>query len=77
LPGRSSGEGYGLGGRVVTDPGARLSLLSAGSYGWSGAYGTHFWIDPERNLVAILMIQGPGGGLSTAFETAVMQSVTD
>jgi CubicO group peptidase (beta-lactamase class C family) len=77
LPGRSPGEGYGLGGRVVTDPVARLSLLSPGSYGWSGAYGTHFWIDPEKNLVAILMIQGPGGGLSTAFETAVMQAVTD
>lgn len=77
LPGRSRGEGYGLGGRVVTDPAARLSLLSAGSYGWSGAYGTHFWIDPDLNLVGILMIQGPGGGLSQAFETAVMQAVTD
>jgi CubicO group peptidase (beta-lactamase class C family) len=77
LPGRSAGEGYGLGGRVVTDPAARLSLLSAGSYGWSGAYGTHFWVDPDKNLVAILMIQSPGGGLGAAFETAVMQAVVE
>lgn len=77
LPGRSAGEGYGLGGRVVTDPAARLSLLGPGSYGWSGAYGTHFWIDPAKNLVAIMMIQGQSGGLSTAFETAVMQAVVD
>jgi CubicO group peptidase (beta-lactamase class C family) len=77
LPGRSPGEAYGLGGRVVTDPTARLSLLTAGSYGWSGAYGTHFWIDPAKDLVAILMIQGQTGGLGGAFETAVMQAVTD
>jgi CubicO group peptidase (beta-lactamase class C family) len=77
LPGRSAGEGYGLGGRVITDPVVRLSLLGAGSYGWSGAYGTHFWIDPAKKLVAILMIQGGGGGLGADFETAVMQAVTD
>jgi CubicO group peptidase (beta-lactamase class C family) len=77
LPGRSRGEGYGLGGRVVTDPVARLSLLSPGSYGWSGAYGTHFWIDAGKNLVAVMMIQGPAGNLQTGFETAVMQAVMD
>jgi CubicO group peptidase (beta-lactamase class C family) len=42
-----------------------------------GAYGTHFWIDPDKNLVAILMIQGPGRGVSTALETAVMQAAMD
>ena len=77
LPGRSAGEGYGLGGRVVTDPAARLSLLSSGAYGWSGAYGTHFWVDPGKSLVAILMIQSPGGGLGALFETAVMQAVVE
>ena len=75
-PGESSLETL-LGGRVVTDPARRLSLLGEGSYGWSGAYGTHFWIDPAKQLVAIMMIQGPAGGLSTDFETAVMQAVVD
>lgn len=29
--------------------------LTEGSYGWSGAYGTHFFIDPENELVAIYL----------------------
>ena len=29
--------------------------LTAGSYGWSGAYGTHFFIDPENEIVAIYL----------------------
>jgi CubicO group peptidase (beta-lactamase class C family) len=41
LPGRPSGEGYGLSVRVVTDPVARRTTLSKGSFGWTGAYGTH------------------------------------
>ena len=77
LPGRQAGEGYGLGVRVITDPVARRVMLSEGSFGWSGAYGTHFWADPEKNLVAILMIQSQAPGLAGDFETAVMQAVID
>jgi CubicO group peptidase (beta-lactamase class C family) len=77
LPGRQSGESFGLGVRVVTDPVARRSMVSKGSYGWAGAYGTHFWADPDKNLVGILMIQTPTGGLAADFETAVMQALLD
>ena len=77
LPGRPAGEGFGLGVRVVTDPLARRTLLSKGSFGWSGAYGTHFWVDPEKNLVAILMIHTQAPNLQADFETAVMQAVVD
>ena len=75
LPGRPPGEGYGLSVRVVRDPIARNSFLSEGSFGWSGAYGTHFWIDPKEKLVAILMIQTPAQGISVDFENVVMQSI--
>ena len=75
LPGRQPGEGWGLGVRVITDPGARGTWLSNGSFGWSGAMGTHFWVDPENDLVAILMVQTPATGLGADFETAVMQAV--
>lgn len=77
LPGRQPGEGYGLGVRVVTDPAARRTLLGLGSYGWSGAYGTHFWVDPSRKLTAILFVQTPGQTRTGDFETAVMQAVMD
>ena len=77
LPGRRAGEGYGLGVRYVNDHSARRTLVSTGSFGWSGAYGTHFWVDPEKKLVAILMLQTPGQSRTEDFETAVMQALTD
>ena len=77
LPGRPAGEGYGLSVRVVTDPVARDTFLSEGSFGWSGAYGTHFWADPKENLVGVLMIQTPIRGMRPEFEDAVMQAVVD
>lgn len=40
--------------------------LSVGSYGWSGAYGTHFWVDPELGYVAIYMLNLSGAGGSGA-----------
>lgn len=42
---------WGCGVRVVGEN----DRLPKGSYGWSGAYGTHFWIDPQNELIAIYM----------------------
>jgi CubicO group peptidase (beta-lactamase class C family) len=77
LPGRSPGEGYGLSVRVVSDPAARRTMVSKGTFGWSGAYGTHFFVDPEKHLVGILMIQTPVTAMRDDFENAVMQAVID
>ena len=77
LPGRQPGEGYGLSVRTVTDPVARRTFVSKGTFGWSGAYGTHFFIDPEKKLVGVLMIQTPVTSLRDDFENAVMQAVID
>jgi CubicO group peptidase (beta-lactamase class C family) len=81
LPGRTAGEGYGLGVRVVTDPAARITLLSPGSFGWSGAFNTHFFIDPEEELIGIFMTQSAffetRQQLRDDFETAVMQALID
>ena len=77
LPGRQPGEGYGLGVRVITSSAARGTWLSAGSFGWSGAYGTHFWVDPSKKLVAVLMAQTPNRQFQSDFENAVLQAVVD
>jgi CubicO group peptidase (beta-lactamase class C family) len=81
LPGRLAGEGYGLGVRVVTDPAARNTLLSTGSFGWSGAYNTHFFVDPFEQIVGLFMTQAAfletRGQLRDDFETAVMQALID
>jgi CubicO group peptidase (beta-lactamase class C family) len=75
LPGRPKGEGYGLSVRVVNDPIARSSFVSAGTFGWSGAYGTHFFVDPEERIVGILMTQTPDQQVRLDFENAIMQAI--
>ncbi len=77
LPGRQPGEGYGLSVRVVSDHAKRGTLLSTGSFGWSGAYGTHFFVDPVEQVVAVLMVQTSNQEVNGDFETMVMQSVVD
>lgn len=77
LPGRNPGEGYGLSVRVIDDPVAARTLLSEGSFGWSGAYGTHFFVDPVEDIVGVMMIQTPIREMRPLFETAVMQAVID
>jgi CubicO group peptidase (beta-lactamase class C family) len=75
LPGRPRGEGYGLSMRVVNDPVGRNTFLSQGSFGWSGAYGTHFWVDPKEKIVAVLMTQTPNNEIRGDFENAVMYAL--
>ena len=59
LPGRNPGEGFGLRVRVVTDPVGMGSLLSEGTFGWSGFYGTYLFVDPKEELVGLMLIQSP------------------
>ncbi|HSA59430.1 MAG TPA: serine hydrolase domain-containing protein [bacterium] len=47
--------GWGLGLGVVT---GRHDLADApGRFGWDGAFGTSFWVDPKERLVGVLMTQ--------------------
>ena len=75
LPGRPRGESYGLSVRVVNDPVARNSFLSEGSFGWSGAYGTHFWVDRKEKLIAVVMTQTSNQEFLRDYENMVMQAV--
>jgi len=81
LPGRNPGEGYGLGVRVITDPIANHTWLSKGTFGWSGAFNTHFFVDPEERIIGLFMSQVSGSSsrftLRQDFETAVMQAVIE
>jgi CubicO group peptidase (beta-lactamase class C family) len=77
LPGRPAGEGFGLSVRVVTNHAVRGTMLSDGTYGWSGAQGTHFFVDPKEQLTAVLMVQTSNGETSRQFEDLVAQSIVD
>ena len=51
------GMGFGLGYGVVVDRGAAATPLSEGAAYWGGAYCTISWLDPEEELVGVLMTQ--------------------
>lgn len=56
--------------------------LAKGCFGWSGAYGTHFWVDASRNFVAVLMLNhancgGSGSPFSADFERLVGKVLYD
>ena len=52
----TDGLGFGLGFETFDRFGSG-GLTTAGSYGWGGAYGSSYRVDPEERLVMILMIQ--------------------
>jgi len=71
---------WGLGVRIITEdtPPDEYPYLPKHAFGWSGAYGCHFWIDPAHNLFAVFMKNSKvDGGYSTSnisaqnFEKAV------
>ena len=51
------GMGFGLGYSVVLDRAVAHTSDTEGSVSWGGAFGTLFWIDPEEELVAIILTQ--------------------
>jgi CubicO group peptidase (beta-lactamase class C family) len=77
LPGRPAGEGYGLSVRVVTNHAARNTMLSDGTFGWTGAQGTHFFVDPKEQLTAVLMVQTSNQEIIRDFEDLVEQTIVD
>jgi CubicO group peptidase (beta-lactamase class C family) len=51
------GSDYGLAWEIVTDPLGELAGHTIGTYGHGGAFGTQGWIDPNNELISILVIQ--------------------
>lgn len=58
-PTPAMGQGFGLGFAVRTETGQNPLPGSVGSFYWTGAYGTTFFVDPKQELVIIMMIQVP------------------
>ena len=72
------GQQWGLGVRVITNE--KYKLLPVGCFGWSGAYGTHFWIDPDNKITAVFMKNstfdgGAGNESAKKFEKAVTDAL--
>jgi len=53
---RKKGAGFGLGFEVIETFGAD-GLAAPGNFGWGGAYGSLYRVDPQAHLTIVLMIQ--------------------
>ena len=73
----TSGSGFGLGFEILLDPGRAGEYGSPGRFGWGGAYGTNYWVDPGEDMVALEMIQllPPNIDLSDRFRATVYQAI--
>jgi len=74
------GQTFGLGFSVRKDAGLAGQSGSIGEYGWAGAGGTYFWIDPKEQIIAILMTQAPGPSRTyyrQLFKELVQQTLAD
>jgi CubicO group peptidase (beta-lactamase class C family) len=60
------GYGWGLGIRIMMDPGKALSLTGKDEFGWAGAASTYFWVDPNEDMVGVIMSQYLGSILPLA-----------
>lgn len=75
-----AGYGWGLGLRVRTDVAESQLLGNVGEYGWAGAYGTYFLIDPNEELVAMFLPQLRNSGsfpIRRQFNNTVYQAIVD
>jgi CubicO group peptidase (beta-lactamase class C family) len=74
------GFGFGLGFSVVLDVALSGMMGSVGLHGWSGWAKTHFWIDPQEQIIGIIMLQQIHTGTHPVvvdFRNLVYQAVVD
>ena len=64
--------GFGFMVSVTLDPEEAENSRGKGSFGWGGMGGTSSWVDPENELVGVLMLQQEHG---QGFEKAISASI--
>ena len=80
--GFTEGMAFGLGVGMVRKPTGLTAMLSPGTFGHGGAFGTQAWVDPTRGSLMILMMQRSNfgnvdaGDLRYAFNNAVARLVS-
>ncbi len=81
--GFTPGLGMGLGFQVVVRPEGVTAMLSPGTFGHGGAFGTQGWFDPVKGVTYVLMVQrtgvrnGDASDLRKAFQEAAAKALRD
>ena len=79
--GFTPGNGWGLGWCVVQEPQGVTAMLSKGTFGHGGAFGTQGWVDPKTKTIYVLMIQrtqmgnSDGSEIRKAFQQAAVNTL--
>ena len=74
----ATGLGFGLGFQTVDRYGAS-GMAEVGAFGWGGAYGTTYQVDPDSHMVVVLMIQlmPNATDIQAKFSAAVYQALVN
>jgi len=75
-----AGYQFGYGFRVHSDPSSSGDVWPKGVYDWGGFFNTRFWVDPENEIIGIVMNQlYPEGklGLPTTFRNLTYQALVE
>ena len=78
--GYMAGSGWGLGFNVVLNASRYTFPVGVGEYWWDGSSGTRFSIDPEHEIVIVIMAAtspSRGGGFREEFKSLVYDSILD
>lgn len=79
VTGFTPGNGWGLGVCIVRYPQGVTEMLSPGTFGHGGAFGTQAWIDMNRGVALVMMIQrsnfknGDDSPVRLAFQKAALE----
>jgi CubicO group peptidase (beta-lactamase class C family) len=76
----TGGDGFGYGFGIVRRSREGKGEDSPGTFSWGGIYHTHFWVDPQRELIGIVLTQiYPSDHLEIAqkFHRLVNEAVLD
>jgi CubicO group peptidase (beta-lactamase class C family) len=80
---RGANYGWGIATCILRTPHDGVAaMLSPGTYGHGGAWGTQAWIDPAKNVAYVLMVQrsnfpnSDASDVRRAFQQAAAQAIT-
>lgn len=81
--GFTPGNGWGLGFCLVREPQGPTQMVSAGTFGHGGAFGTQSWADPAKEMIFILMVarqnfgSGDASDIRAEFQKQAVAAVRD
>lgn len=69
------GWGFSLSSAVLLDPQAARSPQSAGTWQWGGVLGSHWFVDPQKNITLVVMTNTSTAGVVGAFPEAIRDAI--